>query len=471
MTSEGDFMLFSRKDLFKIIAPLMLQQVLTVSVGMIDSMMVSSAGEAAVSGVSLVTTLDLLLIYIFMSLATGGAVVVSQALGRGDAVYARNAAKQLVYAVTIVATFVTAVVVAFRIPMLDALFGDAEQIVMQSARDYFLYAALSFPFLALYDSIAALFRAMGNSMVSLKISIIINLINIAGNAVLIYGFHLGAAGAAIATLFARAVGALIMLILIHNKRLKVYVDKILRYRPDWRVIKSILRIGVPNGVENGMFQFGKLMTQSLISSLGTVSIAANAVASSMASLQYVPGNALNGAAVPIIGQCIGAGEKKQAKKYSVIILGIAYVALFAVVLFMSAFAGPIISLYGLAEESSSLARQLIIYHGICAVVIWPIAFCTPNIFRAASDVRFTLITSATSMWVFRVALGYVMALETVSVFGLFSFGGLGLGVMGVWVAMTVDWVFRTVLYLVHYLRGKWLNKYDTPTYKSSNCSR
>lgn len=455
-------MLFSKKSLFKIIAPLMLQQLLAVSVGMIDSMMVSSAGETAVSGVSLVTTLDLLLIYLFMSLATGGAVVVSQALGSKNFDYAKRSAKQLIYAVTIVATVVTVTVLTFRAPMLDFLFGDAEAAVLDSAADYFFFSALSYPFLALYDGVAAIFRAMGNSMISLKISIVINLINVCGNAVFIYGFHMGAAGAAIATSISRGVGAVIMLILIHNKNLPVFVEKIFKYRPDFRIIKSILRIGVPNGIENGMFQFGKLMTQSLISSLGTVSIAANAVASSMATLQYVPGNAINAATVAIVGRCVGAGEKKQAKKYSLILIGVAYVSLAVVVVFMSIFARPIISLYGLSNESGELARSLILSHGFSAILIWPIAFCIPNAFRAASDVKFTLVVSALSMWVFRVALGYVISLDAITLFGTLSFPGLGLGVMGVWVAMYLDWVFRTILFGVHYVRGKWLNKYTSP---------
>ena len=452
-------MLFSKKDLFKIIAPLMLQQILSVSVGMIDSMMVASAGEAAVSGVSLVSQLDLMLIYTFTSLATGGAVVVSQALGRRDHEFARRAAKQLLYAVTVISVVVTTLVVALRIPLLDLLFGDADADIMQSARDYFLFASLSFPFLAIYEGIASLYRAMGNSMISLKLSLLINAINIAGNAALIYGFHMGAAGAAIATLFARAVGAGILLVLIHNKSLPVHIEKIFNYRPNLRIIKSILRIGVPNGIENSMFQFGKLMTQSLISSLGPVGIAANAVAGSMASLQYVPGGAVNAATVAIVGRCVGAGEKKQAKRYSRILLAIAYVSLFVVVLGMSVLAAPIISLYDLSGESAALARELILYHGLCAVIMWPVAFCLPNVFRSAGDVKYTLVISASSMWLFRVALGYVLALDVVSVFGLFSFPGFGLGVFGVWMAMTVDWVFRFAMFLIHYIRGRWLDRY------------
>ncbi len=452
-------MLFSRKDLIKIIVPLMIQQVLTVTVGMIDSMMVSSAGEAAVSGVSLVTSLDLLIMYIFLALSTGGAVIISQALGRGDNEFAKTAAKQLFYAVTIVSAAISAIVIIFRRPLLSLLFGDVEADVMDSALDYFFYIALSFPIYGMFDSIAATFRAMGKSMVTMTSSLIVNAVNITGNAILIYGFDMGAAGAAIATLIARVVGVIIMLILIHNKNLPAHIEKIFKYRPNLTIIKSILKIGIPSGIENGMFQFGKLLTQSLISSFGTVSIAANAVASSMASLQYVPGNAMGVASVAVVGKCIGANEKGQAKKYSRILLGIAYATLFVVVLVMSVFARPIIGIYDLSEESSELARNIILLHGAVAALIWPIGFFLPHVFRAASDVKLTLCTSMFSMWVFRVALSYVLSLESVSVFGLFEIPGFGMGVMGVWVAMLIDWVFRAAIYLIHYLRGAWLNKY------------
>lgn len=452
-------MLFSAKDLRKIIIPLLIQQILTVMVGMADSMMVASAGEAAVSGVSLVGSLDLLLIYIFTSLATGGAVVISQLLGRREPERANEAAKQLLYSTTIIAVLVTTVVLIFRHPLLHALFGDAEAAVMQNALDYFFFISLSFPFLAIEVSVSAIFRSMGNSMISMLVSLLINLINIAGNAVLIFGFEMGAEGAAIATLISKIIGALIMLIFISRRSYSVHITKIYKYRPDVTMIKNILRIGIPNGIENAMFQFGKLMTQSLISSLGTVAIAANAVAGSMASLQYVPGNSINAAIVPIVGRCIGAGEKKQAKRYSRLLVLITYAILAVVVLVMSVFARPIIGLYGLSDNSADLARQLIIFHGLVAILIWPIGFCLPNVFRAASDVKITLIISAGSMWIFRVVLGYVLALETVSVFGLFSFSGAGMGAMGVWLAMIIDWIFRSAVYLPYYLRGKWLNKF------------
>ena len=458
-SSKKEIMLFSRKDLFKIIWPLMLQQLLTVTIGMIDSVMVSSAGDAAVSGVSLVNTLDLFLIYVFLALATGGAVVISQALGRRDKEFACGAAKQLVYAVLVVSTVLTATVVILRKPLLALLFGDVEDAVMENALDYFLYVALSFPFLGIYESIAATFRAAGNSIISLRISLVMNLLNVGGNAFLIYALQMGAAGAAIATLASRVIGAGIMLVLIHNKRLEVYITKLFSYKPDWRVIKSMLRIGVPSGIENGVFQLGKLMTQSLVSTFSTATIAANAVASSIASLHYVPGNAIGTASVAVVGKCIGAGEERQAKKYSRVLLCIAYVSLFVLVAVMSLFLRQIIGIYDVSAESAALARDISLYHGFAAVFLWPVAFCLPHVFRSASDVKFTLVTSITSMWIFRVILGYFFALESVSVFGLVTLPGLGLGVMGVWYAMTVDWCFRFALYLVRFLRGKWLSKH------------
>lgn len=451
-------MLFSRRELVRITLPLIIQQVLSVTIGMVDSMMVSNAGEAAVSGVSLVGTLDVLLIIAFSSLVTGGSVVVSQNLGKKNMELVQESAKQLIYAAFGVALLLTTVVLAVRKPLLSLLFGHVEADVMDSALRYFFFMALSFPFLALDNAGAALFRSMGNSMVTMLVSFMMNIINVIGNAVLIFGFHLGAAGAAISTLFSRIVGALTMLILLHNKKNLFYLEKLFHYRPDIGIIKNILRIGIPSGLESCMFQFGKLMTQSLISSMGTAAIAANAVANSLANLQYMPGTAIGHAMVTVVGRCVGAGEKKQAKKYSRILLGVAYLMLWTVVLVTCLFSRQIIGLYDLSPDSAGIANRLILYHALTAAVMWPIAFVLPHTFRAASDAKFPMLISAFSMWTFRVALSYVFALESVTVFGV-TFPGLGMGIMGVWVAMTVDWVFRTVVYAVRYFSGRWLKKY------------
>lgn len=448
--------LFSGRALFHIIFPLILQQILSITIGTADSMMVSYAGEAAVSGVSLVNTLDTLLILVFTSLVSGGAVVVSQALGRRDREAARAAAKQLLYAATGIAILLSAVVILLRRPLLHLLFGAVEADVMQSALGYFFFVALSFPFLAIESANAASFRAMGNSMVSLLVSLMMNLVNLGGNALLILVLEWGAVGAAVATLASRILGAIVMTVLLHSKKNEVYLEHLWEYKPDLRVIRSILHIGVPNGIENGMFQFGKLLTQTLISTMPTASIAANAVANTMANIQYMTGAAFSNTMVTVVGRCIGAEEKEQAKRYSRLLTVLEYLALFVMALVTVIFARPLIAVYDLSPASSELAHRLILYHSLCAVLVWPIAFTLPSAFRAASDVRFPLVISMFSMWTFRVALSYVFSLETVSVLGLITFPGLGMGVMGVWVAMTVDWLFRTVMFIWRYVSGRWL---------------
>lgn len=451
--------LFSNKELIHIILPLILQQVLAVTIGMVDTLMVSSAGEAAVSGVSLVNSLDTLLVIAFGALVSGGAVVVAQFLGQKNREGALSSAKQLLYSSTAVALAITVIGLLLHNFLLNLLFGDVEPDVMQNAKDYFIWVAFSFPFLAINNAGGAIYRVMGNSMMSMLISVMMNILNAGGNAVLIYGFGLGATGAALSTLFARIVGTVVTLSLLRSHKNTVYVDKYLDYKPDFRIIKEILRIGVPNGIENSMFHFGKLLTQSLISSMSTAAIAANAVAAALANYQYMPGTAMANTMVTVVGRCVGAEEKEQAKRYSRILISATYVCLWVVVLVTFFIAKPVIGIYDLSPEGSEIAYDLIIYHAICAALIWPAAFTLPSALRAASDVRFPLVVSMFSMWTFRVALSYVFSLEAVNVFGLFSFPGLGLGPLGVWVAMTVDWVFRTIFFVIRYLSGKWLTVY------------
>lgn len=451
-------MLFSRRDLIRILLPLALQGILSVAIGMVDSMMVSNKGEAAFAGVSLVGSLDTVLITLFGALTSGGSVVLAQAMGRGDQKHACNAAKQLVYAASIAAAAITAAVLILRVPLLRLLFGDVEESVMRNALSYFTIVSLSFPFLAVENSVSAAFRAQGDSITTLKNSIFMNLLNIAGNALLIYGADLGAAGAALATLFSRFVGASLLLWIAHDPQRYIHLERILHYRPDGTIIRAILRIGVPNGIENSMFQLGRLMTTSLVSSLGTVSIAANAAALSLANFQYTVGGAVQSTMVAVIGRCVGAKEKEQAKYYVRSLLGSSYLMVAGTDLLLCIFSAPLLGLFGLTPDSSELARILLLYHSAVSVILWPAGFCLPPAFRAANDVMFTMVVAIFSMWVFRVALAYCLALETVSVFGLFMFPGMGLGLMGVWYAMTIDWIFRVVLFLWRLLSGRWLSK-------------
>lgn len=453
-------MLFSRRDLIRILIPLALQGILSVAIGMVDSMMVSNKGEAAFAGVSLVGSLDIVLITLFGALTSGGSVVLAQAMGRGDREHACNAAKQLIYAAAAAAAVITAAVLVFRVPLLKLLFGEVEASVMSNALSYFTIVSLSFPFLAVENSVSAAFRAQGDSITTLKTSLFMNLLNIVGNAFLIYGANLGAAGAALATLLSRFVGAAVLLWIAHNRKRYIYVEHMLRYRPDFSIIKAILRIGVPNGIENSMFQLGRLMTTSLVSALGTVSIAANAATLSLANFQYTVGGSVQSTMVAVVGRCIGAKEEKQARYYVRSLLGSSYLMVACTDILLCLFAEPLLGLFGLTPESSELARILLLYHSAVSVILWPTGFCLPPAFRAANDVMFTMVVSIFSMWFFRVALAYVLALETVSLFGLFTFPGMGLGLMGVWYAMTADWIFRVLLFLWRLISGRWLSKAD-----------
>ena len=460
-------MLFSRKALSKIIIPLVLQGLLSVAIGMVDSMMVSNKGEDAFAGVSLIGSLDILLITLFSSIAAGGSVVLAQAMGRGEQKECCHGAKQLLYITTLIAASISTTVILLRVPLLRLLFGQVTAAVMQNALEYFFFIALSFPFLAIYDCIAAVFRAQGESMISLKISIFMNLLNVAGNALLIYGIDLGAAGAAIATLVSRIIGSIIMIVLCHSKKRYIYLEKLFRYRPDFKTIRSILRIGVPNGVENSMFQLGRLMTASLISSLGTTAISANAAALSLANLQYTAGGAIQSTQIAVVGRCVGAEKRDQAKHYAKRLLGVSYLLVFGVDLLVCLLSTPLLRLFSLSAEAFSLGRDLLFFHSAVSVILWPTAFCLPPAFRAANDIRFSLVVSTFSMWAFRVALAFLLAPASTSFFGLFTIPGLGMGIFGVWIAMFIDWAFRAIFFGGRLLGTKWLTKYKSESASDS----
>jgi len=451
---EGN-MLFSKRDLTKIILPLILQQILGLAIGTVDSMMVAHAGEAAVSGVSLVASLDSVLMLVFNAMVNGGAVVVSQALGKKNPDGARAAAKQLFWVVTVISTVLTASVLTFRLPLLNTVFGDVDPEVMHNAQGYFLFIAMSFPFIGISNVNDAMFRTMGNSMVSLAASLGMNLLHLGLNAALIIGFGMGAVGAAISTLISRFLCAAALTVLLHNPRYTVCFQKLLHFKPDFRIIRSILRIGVPNGFESGMVELGRLILQTLVAPMGTAVIAANAVANTMVNYQYVVGTVFQSTVVTVVGRCIGAGEKAQAKYYSRRLLLMNYIGLWLVAAVSALIARPFIGIYNLSDTAAETARQLVLYHCVLASVLWPCGFTLPVVFRSAGDVHFPLIVSTVSMWVLRIGLGHIFALESVSVFG-FTLPGLGLGVMGTWMAMSADWLLRASLYAIRYFCDRWL---------------
>lgn len=435
--------LFDNKALVALIIPLVIEQLLAVLVGMADSIMIASVGEAAVSGVSLVDQIMVLLINVFAALATGGAVVAGQYLGLKNREKACESATQLVWFITGMAVVITIIVYVGKDLILHGVFGQIEADVMRHAEIYLLIVAASIPFMALYNGGAAIFRTMGHSDITMIVSIIMNIINVSGNAILIYGLHRGTEGVAIPTLVSRMAAAVIIIALLCNEKRMIYIKKSLRYRVDWPMVKRIMSIGIPNGLENSMFQLGKILVLSLISTFGTYAIAANAVSNAVALFQILPGMAISLAVTTVISRCVGAGDYEQVKYYNRKFLIITYVSMAAMVLLITAILPLILKAYGLSDLTASVTKKIMYFHGVSAALIWPLAFTLPGTFRASGDAKTCMYISVFSMWVFRIGFSFVIGKY------------MGLGVFGVWVAMVIDWIFRAICFVFRYFQGNW----------------
>ena len=378
--------IFTREDLKKLIIPLIIEQMLALSIGLFDTLMVSSCGEASVSGVSLVDSISVLLIQILSALATGGAVVCSQYLGKKMPEKAKLSAGQLMFIMLTSSGTVMILVLFLHRFLLRTIFGQIEADVMDAAQIYFLISAISYPFLGVYNAGAALFRSIGNSKISMYTSLVMNVINIGGNAILIYGAGIGVMGAALATLIARMVSALVMVVLLSKKDNPLCIATPGCMRPQKDVIGKILKIGIPSGIENGMFQIGKLLVSSLTATFGTAAIAANAVANSIAGFANIPGIAIGLAMVTVIGRCIGAGEKEQAKWYSRKLLGLAYGGMCLTDITLLILVRPMVGCFSLSGEAFAITVQLLQTFSICSMLIWPLSFALPNVLRAAGEI-------------------------------------------------------------------------------------
>lgn len=436
-------MLYSNKDLKKLILPLVLEQFLAILVGMVDTVMISGVGEAAVSGVSLVDNINILVINITAAMATGGAVVAGHFLGQKDSESAGKAAWQLILFSSAASVVIFLMLVAFHRPLLYAIFGNVEAEVMSSAVTYLLITAISIVPLAVYNSCAALFRAMNGAKTTLMISILMNAINVVGNAILIFGAGMGVAGAAIATTASRTVAAIAIFGMMFQTDRQIHI----KGRVDWhinvRLIKKILYIGIPNGVENSLFQLGKILLLSLISTFGTYAMAANAVCNTLAGFNILPGQAIGLALVSVAAVCIGAGDFEQARYYTKKLMLIAVISIAALSVVLIGFSPWIMKVYHLSPETEQLAIQVIRYHAVLAMLIWVPSFTLPNTLRAAGDVVWTMFIAIGSMWVFRIGASYVFH------------NNFHMGLLGVWVAMTIDWAFRSICYCLRYRGHKW----------------
>ena len=435
--------LFSNRELANLIGPLVIEQLLAVFVGMADSIMVANVGEAAVSGVSLVDNIMILIINIFAALATGGAVVAGQYIGRKDEKSACKAATQLVWFVSLSAVAIMILVYFGKDIILNQGLGHITAEVKGQADIYLLIVTASIPFIALYNGGAAIFRAMGNSQVSMRVSLLMNAINVTGNAILVFGLRIGTAGVAIPTLISRMVAAIVITVLLCNQTRILHIERTLKIRFDGRMIRKILAIGVPNGLENSMFQLGKILVLSLVSTFGTYAIAANAVSNAIALFQILPGMAISLAITTVISQCVGANDYEQVHYYLKKLLAIIYVAMVGTVALIFLALPLILKAYNLSDQTAAAATNIIHFHGISAMIIWPLSFALPAAYRAAGDAKACMYTSIVSMWIFRIGFSYLVGKY------------MGLGVFGVWVAMVIDWVVRAICFIIRYFNGKW----------------
>lgn len=436
--------MFTNRMIRSLLIPVVLEQLLNSIMGTADTMMVSNVGSAAISAVSLVDSINILVIQAFSALAAGGAIVCAQYIGQQNQERANESARQVLFIITLISIVVSAICLGFKKPLLRLIFGSVEADVMRASEIYFFYTALSFPFIALYDAAASIFRAQDNTKGPMTISMISNIMNIVGNAIMIWGFHMGVAGAAIATLISRIFCALVVLIQLRRERQPIVVRDYLKIRPDWPMIGRILGIGIPSGVENSMFQLGKLAIQSTVSTLGTVAIAAQAMTNILENLNGIAGIGVGVGLMTIVGQCMGANRKDEAVYYIKKLSVIAEVTIIVSCLLVFILTRPVTMLGGMEKTSADMCRHMVMWITIVKPIMWVLAFVPAYGLRAAGDVKFSMISSCAVMWLCRFCLSVLLI------------RGLGFGPMGVWIGMFADWTVRAVLFAWRFHSRKWL---------------
>lgn len=437
--------LFDNKTLFLLILPIIIEQFLNSFMGMVDTMMVSTVGSEAISAVSLVDSINNLVIQIFSAMAAGATIICSQYIGSGNNKECSNAAQQVVLTVFVISLSIMVFCILGSERLLRLLFGTVEDSVMENSLVYFMITVISYPFLALFGAGAAFYRASGNSKFPTKVSIVSNVINITGNALFIYVFNWGVAGAALATLLSRVFCTVVIFGRLRKPKQTIVIRDYLKIRPNMPIILAIMAIGIPSGIENGMFQFGKLAVQSTVSTMGTIAMSAQAMTNILENVNGIFGNSVGIGLMTVVGQCIGASRKEEAKYYIIKLMGIAGIGTLISCLLVLAITKPVTWLAGMDIEAAQMCFELVVAMTVVKPLVWVGAFGLPYGLRAAGDVKFSMIASVSIMWGCRVALGIFLV-------RVFHFG-----LIGVWIGMFADWIARAVIFTTRFVNGKWLN--------------
>ena len=438
--------MFSNRMICSLLIPVVLEQLLNSIMGTADTMMVSNVGSAAISAVSLVDSINVLVIQAFSALAAGGAIICAQYIGQRNKEKANESARQVLFIITAISVAVSLICLVFQKPLLSLIFGSVEPAVMRASETYFFYTALSFPFIAAYDSAASIFRAQDNTKGPMIISMISNVMNIAGNAVMIWVFHMGVAGAALSTLISRIFCAVVVIIQLRKEKegQEIVVRDYFEIRPDWSMIRRILGLGIPSGIENSMFQLGKLAIQSTVSTLGTTAIAAQAMTNILENLNGIAAIGVGVGLMTIVGQCLGAGRQDEAVYYIKKLCVIAEVIIIISCLGVFALTKPITILGGMEKESADMCFHMVMWITIVKPLVWIMAFIPGYGLRAAGDVKFSMIVSCCTMWACRFCLC------------VFLIRVMGFGPMGVWIGMFADWTLRGIIFTWRFHSRKWL---------------
>lgn len=440
-TPEG--YLFSNKALFYLFIPLLIEQALEFFVGLADSIMVASLGEAAISGVSLVDFLMQLLIFSFSALATGGAVIAGQYLGDNKIDEARNASNQLMWFSALSSTLFMLIVLIARSFLIGILFGQIEADVWANADIYLLIVALSIPFIAIYNAGAAIFRTTNDASLPMKIMLVCDVLNVVGNAFCIYYLGWGVEGVAIPTVISRFIAAIAILYYVLDENYLLHIKRTLKHKFDWLILRNVLNVGIPYGIENGLFQLGRILVLSLVSTFGTMAIAANSVGYAIGIFSVLPGFAINLGFTAVISRCVGANDYEQVRFYNKKIILIVFISHIIINIVIFALLPFILEIYQLSSQTAAMTSEMVIWHGIFAVIIWPIAFTLPAMFRGAGDSKSVMYISLAVMFTCRIGLSYIIA------------DWMGVGVFGTWIAMFIDWYVRAALYIYRYFSNKW----------------
>ncbi len=435
--------MFSKAQLKKMIVPLFLEQLLIMLVGLADTFVVSYAGEAAVSGVSLVNSFNTIFLLLFTAVASGGAVVVSQYIGRKSAEKASESISQLLTVSTLFSVVLSIPILLFGKSILSMLFGSVEPAVMDACMTYLRISVYSYPAIAVYNAGAALYRSIGKTSVTMYVSIISNVINVAGNIIGVFYLHAGVAGVAWPSLIARTFSAVVITILCFTNKSGVRYFNRWIFKWNGLLQKQMLAIAIPNGIESGVFQFVKVALSSLVAMFGTYQIAANGIAQSIWSIASVASVAMGPVFITVIGQCMGADDTAEAEMYFKKLLKLSILISVGWNALVFAATPFVMQAYAVSEETRQLVIQLVLIHNLFNALIFPFADPLGKGMRAAGDVKFTMYISLFTTIGVRLVFSYL--------FGLV----LGMGVIGIAYAMCLDWTVRAVIFWVRFKTGKW----------------